>query len=151
MASVPTVVHEPIVAVATADASALAPRSVVCTAVASVPTAVREPAVDVATADASALAPRSAVATAAVSAPTVVHEPAVAAATTNVSSSTPSNVIAAVASIGTAVHELAVFFASPDSFAPAPALCCAVGTAVASVPPTVNEPVVAVVSAAVFA
>ena len=51
LASVPTAVREPAVVVATANASALAPRSAVGTAVVSVPIVVHEPAVAIATAD----------------------------------------------------------------------------------------------------
>ena len=78
MTRVPTDVHEPAAAVATADSSASASLRGVRTAVVCMPSAVHEPAVAVATANALALAPRSAV-TVVSSVPTVaVHEPAVA-------------------------------------------------------------------------
>ena len=76
MANVATVVHRPAVAVAAADASALAPRIAFGTVVASVLIVVHEPAATVATANVFA-ATSTVVVPALASTGTAVHEPAV--------------------------------------------------------------------------
>ena len=84
-------------------------------------TVVHEIAVHFATPDVLDLAPapRCAVGTALGSVPPAVHQPAAAVVNADIFASAPRIVVAAMASTGTAVHEAAIVFTSPDGSAPA--------------------------------